>query len=124
MNIKNPIQPLKKDDNGTLRFKKNKIVEFLLNSGPFDMNVIARKNFTKDDRQQFAQLIGYSLGGYSELTNYVDNEAYYAAEKMFKKKMSEKDARLNFLEELVKNLKEELREPIAELFEIHPDDLN
>jgi hypothetical protein len=36
--------------------------------------------FSNEDRQQFAQLIGYSLGGYSELS-YVDDDAYKAAEK-------------------------------------------
>lgn len=42
-------------------FKKNAIVEYLLDNGGISMNDIARKHFTDDDRQQFAQLIGYSV---------------------------------------------------------------
>lgn len=122
--MKHPIQPIEKDKNGVARFKKNAIVEFLLDNGPFDLNDIAVKDFSKEDSQQFAQLIGYSLGGYSELRGYVDDEAYYVAERMYEKGLSEKDARIDFLEELVKNLKDKLRKPMAELFEIHPDDLH
>lgn len=121
--MKHPIQPIEIDANGTPRFKKNSIVEFLLDNGPFDMNDIARGNFSKEDRQQFAQLIGYSLSGYSDLTHYVDDAAYFTAEKMFQKGMDEKDARIEHLENLISMLKEKLREPIAELFELHPDDL-
>lgn len=79
--IKHPIQPLIMDKQGVLRFKKNAIVEFLLDRGGFDMNDLARMDFSKDDRAQFAQLIGYSFGGFSELS-YVDNKTYVAAKEM------------------------------------------
>lgn len=36
-----PMQPLLKDEHGVLRFKANKIVRFLLDAGPFDMNALA-----------------------------------------------------------------------------------
>ena len=36
--------------------------------------------FTKEDRQQFAQLIGYSLSGYGEL-NYVTDRAWEKAQQ-------------------------------------------
>lgn len=121
--MKHPIQPLEKDELGTLRFKKNHIVEYLLDNGGIDMNTIARKNFTNEDRQQFAQLIGYSLSGYSELRGYVDDYSYYTAEKMSELKIDETTARNIYLEGLIKNLKLRLREPMAELFEVHPDDL-
>ena len=79
--MKNPIQPIIKDAGGQARFKANKIVQELLDTHPrFYMNDIVRKNFSDDDRQQFAQLIGYSLSGYSELMRYVDDVAYSAAE--------------------------------------------
>ena len=42
---------------------------------------------------------------------------------MFQKGMDEKDARIEHLENLISMLKEKLREPIAELFELHPADL-
>lgn len=75
--VRHPIQPLVQRG-GVLRFKKNAIVRFLFDSGPFDMNVIARMPFSNEDREQFAQLIGYSLSGFGELS-YVSNKTYAAA---------------------------------------------
>lgn len=62
-----PTQPIFEDDNGTLRFKENKIVRYLLDAGPFDMNQLAMMPFSKEDNEQFLQLIGYSLAGFEEL---------------------------------------------------------
>ena len=76
--MRHPVQPLVFDDNRTVRFKKNKIVEFLLNDGPFDMNVLATMKFSVEDREQFAQLIGYSLSGFADLS-YVSDETYERA---------------------------------------------
>ena len=121
--MNHPIQPIEDDGKGVLRFKKNKIVDYLLDNGGIDLNKIAMLDFSKEDRQQFAQLIGYSLSGYSELTSYVDDEAYYTAERMHEKQIDERDARISFLQELVTNMKDQLRKPMAELFEIHPEDL-
>jgi hypothetical protein len=123
--VKNPIQPLAKDHLGTLRFKSNKIVEHLLEIGSdhgHDLNKIACMNFSKDDRQQFAQLIGYSLGGYGELS-YVDNDAYNAAEEMANGAESEDKARIKCLEAELEAVRNGLREPIARLYGVHPDDL-
>ena len=76
--MKNTIQPLMKDANGVVRFKGNAIVQHLLDTHPTcDMNHLARMGFT-DDRQQFAQLIGYSLSGYGDLS-YVDDRTYAIA---------------------------------------------
>lgn len=36
------------------------------------MNTLCIKSFSDDDRIQFAQLIGYSVGGFQDLS-YVDN---------------------------------------------------
>lgn len=68
-----PTQPLELDDDDVMRFKKNRIVRFLLDAGPFDMNSLALMPFTDKDRAQFAQLIGYDADGYLELS-YVPNE--------------------------------------------------
>lgn len=65
--MRHPIQPLQLDDKGVLRFKKNAIVEHLLDNGGIDMNDLARKDFCREDREQFAQLVGYSLSGYADL---------------------------------------------------------
>ncbi len=70
--MKHPMQPIAIYD-GVARFKINKIVRYLLDNGPFDLNHLALKDFTNDDHMQFAQLIGYSVGGFSELS-YADDE--------------------------------------------------
>ena len=72
---KHPVQRLHKEKDGAIRFVKNDIVEFLLDNGGYDMNKLAMLAFDESDRQQFAQLIGYSLHGFSELS-YVDDEVY------------------------------------------------
>lgn len=42
------------------------------------LNNLAKMPFSDEDWQQLAQLIGYSVGGYSTLS-YVDDEAYRLA---------------------------------------------
>jgi hypothetical protein len=124
--LKNPIQPLAKDKHGVLRFKANRIVQHLLDTHPAcDMNKLACMDFSDDDRQQFAQLIGYSLSGYSELQSYVSDEAYSAAAHMAEG-MDERDARISAMEQKIAELRaaaDMLREPVARLLEMHPDDL-
>ena len=75
---KHPVQPLYKAKDGMARFKENAIVQLLLDRGKFTMNDIAYLDFSQEDREQFAQLIGYSLRGFSELS-YVSDETYEAA---------------------------------------------
>ena len=75
---KHPVQPLETDSNGVLRFKSNKIVRFLLDAGTYDLNKLAIMDFSDNDWEQFAQLIGYSLSGFSELP-YVSDETYEQA---------------------------------------------
>lgn len=79
--VENPIQPLIKDCHGKIRFKANKVVEFLLDNGGIDMNKLACEDFTNNDREQFAQLIGYSLDGYGTLS-YVTDETYDTAHSL------------------------------------------
>lgn len=126
MTQKHPIQPLALDARGVLRFKTNAIVRHLIDTHPtVDMNTLARMDFTDDDRQQFAQLIGYSLNGYSELRSYVDDESYAAAANMADG-MDERDATIAALREKIGALRaaiDMLREPVARLLEMHPDDL-
>ena len=82
--MKHPIQNVAKDEHGVVRFVKNEIVRFLLDEGPFDMNTIVLKGFSKEDQEQFAQLIGYSISGFGELS-YVSDEAYNKADAKVKK---------------------------------------
>ena len=63
------------------RFRPNAIVEYLLDRGPFDMNSLGIYGFPREDREQFAQLIGYSVSGFCELS-YVSDEAAEAATKL------------------------------------------
>lgn len=60
------------DAGGVIRFQENKIVSFLLDlctdRGIANMNTLAIMNFDDRDREQFAQLIGYSVSGYGELS--------------------------------------------------------
>jgi hypothetical protein len=62
------FQPMHVDSDGVVRFRANAIVDFLLRNGGYDMNGLARLPFTEADRAQFAQLIGYSVSGWGELS--------------------------------------------------------
>jgi hypothetical protein len=121
--VENPIQPLITDENGVLRFKLNEIVRYLLDSHPTcSLNELAMMSFSEEDRQQFAQLIGYSLSGYGELP-YVDDYAYESAEMVAENTEAEDKCRIAVLESDLAALRVALREPIARLYGIHPDDL-
>lgn len=122
-----PIQPLARDANGVLCFKENKIVSDLLDVASkhgLSLNGIADRNYSNEDRQQLAQLIGYSLSGYSELRSYVDDAAYAAAVAKSKglKKSDAEIERDHYRAEL-RALKRSLQKPMARLFEVHPSDL-
>ena len=77
--LRHPLQPVHLDPDGVVRFVPNRIVRFLLDAGPYDMNKLAMMPWSDEDREQFAQLIGYSVQGFGELS-YVSDEAYAAAE--------------------------------------------
>ena len=76
---KHPNQPLIIDSEGVIRFKKNLIVEALLDNASLrrprvmDMNEIAAMDFPLEDRIQFAQLIGYSRSGAADLSYMPDS---------------------------------------------------
>ena len=70
--VTHPMQPLVKGSDGIVRFKENKVVRFLLDKGKMhgvDMNTLAIMPFDQDDREQFLQLIGYSLSGFEEMSS-------------------------------------------------------
>jgi hypothetical protein len=83
---RHPMQPLVMDGN-VVRFKANAIVRLLLDTGKLNMNDLALIQFPAEDREQFAQLIGYSVSGYGELS-YVSNESYARAQAAAKKLLS------------------------------------
>jgi len=80
---KNPMQPFVLTESGVVRFKENAIVSALLDAASegrkMDLNDIAVMEFSQDDRVQFAQLHGYSLGGFHELSDVPDEVALKAS---------------------------------------------
>lgn len=87
MNNELPMQPVYKDEHGVIRFRENKVVRYMLDQGNIDMNHLYRV-FSMDweknrkDMEQFAQLIGYSINGYADLS-YVSDEAYSKAQEQY-----------------------------------------
>ncbi len=113
-----PIQPIVDG-----RFVPNKVVQYLLDNGGIDMNKIAVQGFPKEDQEQFAQLIGYSLSGYGDLS-YVSDESYCAAEEMGDNELiTYYEARINALEKTLKETRDGIKNAVSALFDIHPDDL-
>lgn len=76
-----PTQPIELGKDGIIRFRPNEIVRFLLDAGDIDLNKLAIINFDDEDREQFAQLIGYSVSGYGELS-YVSKQSVSKADKI------------------------------------------
>lgn len=116
-----PVQPLIVD-RGQLRFKPNAIVQFLLDAGPFDMNTLAVKQFTREDREQFTQLIGYSHGGAGDLS-YFSNAAWDSALQAHKAGADSWQALAQVSQSELETFKKAMREPIAALYRVHPSDL-
>lgn len=69
---RHPTQPLVRDARGVVRFRPNPIVQLLFDNGPFDMNKLATMGFSDEDRAHFAQLIGYSVSGWGDLSYVAD----------------------------------------------------
>lgn len=83
MERKHPMQRIVRAKDGVIRFQSNAIVRYLLDSGPFDLNHLATLGdlFDRDDWEQFAQLIGYSVSGAAEL-DYVSDETCEIADRL------------------------------------------
>lgn len=72
-----PMQPIVVSENGRIRFKKNQIVDDLYELRKvhkLDLNEMACRNYSQEDRNQFAQLIGYSVDGWGTLSYAIDVE--------------------------------------------------
>lgn len=89
---KHPVQPVITDEHGTYRFKQNAIVRALLDAGrhgqKMDLNILAEMDFPREDRVQFAQLIGYSVSGFGDLS-YVSDRDYAKAQTQIRKMKKE-----------------------------------
>lgn len=89
-----PLQPLEWV-NGVIRFKKNRIVDFLLDEYKPGLNRLAEQGFSNEEFEQFAQLIGYSVDGFGTLS-YVRNPTWRRVSKVLanfrkKKKLTRRD---------------------------------
>jgi hypothetical protein len=78
MSPRHPMQPIENVD-GVARFKPNKIVQYLLESGPYQFDEIGYLDFSDEDREQFAQLLGISVADYVELP-YVSERSSHEAQ--------------------------------------------
>ena len=67
-----PVQPLWQAPDGQVRFKSNSLVRHLLDTGPLDLNGLPEIDGAPGDREQLAQLIGYSFRGACELSYMTD----------------------------------------------------
>jgi hypothetical protein len=79
-----PMQPIVFAERGVIRFKQNAIVRHLLDyasSRGCSLNELARMDFSDDDRMQLAQLIGYSVSGYGDLS-YASRESVERADEI------------------------------------------
>jgi hypothetical protein len=77
-----PLQPIVRTEAGVIRFQQNKIVNFLLDWASergMSLNELALMDFSIGDREQLAQLIGYSTDGYYDLP-YLSDETYQRVE--------------------------------------------
>ncbi len=62
-----PQQPIV-ETNGVRHFKENRMIRYILNRSKEDMNTLYDAPFSIEERCQFAQLIGYTVDGYNELS--------------------------------------------------------
>ena len=77
--MKHPMQKIYLDDHGTARFCRNEIIRHLCDSGALDLNRIATMGFSDEDHMQLAQLLGYSVSGFSDLS-YADEKTVRLAD--------------------------------------------
>lgn len=79
--MSHPMQPIGIADDGCVRFKQNEIVRTLLDQrGGLDLDGLARMQFSDEDWEQLAQLIGYSVSGWGSLS-YVRSERATEADR-------------------------------------------
>ena len=74
-----PMQPVEFDANGVARFKSNAIIEHLFDTGALNLNDLAVLDFSDADRMQIAQLLGYSVSGFGDLS-YASDDIVAAAD--------------------------------------------
>jgi len=79
---KHPMQPIEIAKDGVIRFKQNKLVRSMVDQ--ISLNTLAAMHSTEDyadDWNQLAQLIGYSVSGFGDLS-YADAEIVAKADEI------------------------------------------
>lgn len=75
-------QPMYIAEDGLIRFKENHVVRHLLEKARVNTDeMLAKGNFSDEDKRQFMQLLGYTVKGYIELP-YVTAEQQLEVLKM------------------------------------------
>lgn len=87
--VNHPMQPVQFVGE-VIRFKPNKIVEWLCDTGRLDLNEVACMGFSDEDREQLAQLVGYSVSGYGDLS-YVSKKSVRKADRRAERARIERD---------------------------------
>jgi hypothetical protein len=64
------MQPIIRDANGVIRFKRNAIVDHFVRNHTIDLSQLAASldAYSVEDAEQFWQLLGYSVSGYGDLS--------------------------------------------------------
>jgi hypothetical protein len=123
--MKHPLQHTKKDKDGTLRFVQNEVVKLILKAKKIDLNEIVDlvnahdSKVTPDDMEQFYQLIGYSVNNAP-----IRAELRIAAQAAHDAGTLPAETRANLAEARLQSVKDQLREGIADLYGIHPSNLD
>lgn len=81
--MKHPMQAIVLKD-GIARFQSNAIIEHLFDTGALDLNKIATMGFSNEDHMQLAQLLGYSVSGFVDLS-YADPLVVRVADEIVEK---------------------------------------
>jgi hypothetical protein len=66
--LAHPMQPIGWDENGSVRFKRNAILRWLVDTRKVNLNAIDFGSFPVEDIGQFFQLLGYSTSAYGSLS--------------------------------------------------------
>jgi hypothetical protein len=64
---KQPMQPIVVADDGVVRFQANKVIEWIVDSGKVSLDDVAMLKVPVGDKEQFWQMLGYSVSGYGGL---------------------------------------------------------
>lgn len=78
--LKHPRQPIGVDERGTVRFKPNAVLRWLVDNKHVNLNAIDPDDFPPGDVKQFWQLLGYSVSAWGSL-DFVDLKTARACDK-------------------------------------------